>query len=207
MRPIHLTLAFFLMCGSAAFGSVLFSDNFESPSGLLDGNWASNSSGVVLTDPLNAGNHVLGFTSHGSGGDLFSVPIPSSAAPNYFLSFDYYVPGQPGGGFVGVDDPGELWLAGNCNGCFGTPFPLDSLPAGQWNHVQIEFTNTQVGAGTFDLKLEQFSVGTPPSAFFDNIVISDSGFSSVPEPSSVILVSTAMLALAFAARKRITQLI
>jgi hypothetical protein len=202
MKALHSVLGISVMFGSSAFGGLLFSENFESVSGLADGNWASNTSGIVLVDPLNSSNHVLGFTADEGGGDLFSVALASSTAPDYFLSFDYYVPSQPGGGFLGVDDPGELWLAGNCNGCFATPFPLDSLPAGQWNHVQIEFANTEVGVGTFNLKLEQYSVGNPPSAYFDNIVISDTGFSSVPEPATVFLSATALLALVLMARKQ-----
>src|SRR5580700_6163264 len=92
----------------SVFGTVLFSENFESANGLNNGNWASNGSGEIIIDPLNPSNHVLEFTDLGSGGDLFSIPIANTNAPDYYLSFDYYVTSQPGGGFIG-DDPN--WLA------------------------------------------------------------------------------------------------
>jgi hypothetical protein len=188
----------------SVFGTVLFSENFESANGLNNGNWASNGSGEIIIDPLNPSNHVLEFTDLGSGGDLFSIPIANTNAPDYYLSFDYYVTSQPGGGFIG-DDPN--WLAGNCNGCYSTPVSLDSLPAGQWNQVEIEFANPNPGSGTFVLFLEQFAETPVPNGLFDNIVISDSGFSplplpsSAPEPAAFVFMSTGLLALAFAARQ------
>ena len=205
MMSARIVLGLFLLSGSSLFGTVIVSEDFESASGLFDGNWAANASGVVLIDPLNSSNHVLGFTSLDFGGDLFSVQIASSAAPNYFLSFDYYVPSQPGGGFVGVYDTGGVqWLAGNCNGCYPSQTSLDGLPAGQWNHVNIEFANRFPSSGTIYLALEQYTVGTPPSALFDNIVISDSGFASIPEPSSALLMLGGLAALAAARKARRT---
>jgi hypothetical protein len=54
------------------------------------------------------------------------------------------------------------------------------------NLIEIEFT----ASSPFDLKLEQYQ-GSAPNAYFDNIVISDSGFepegSSTPEPASALL--------------------
>jgi hypothetical protein len=189
-----------------AFGTILFIENFESANGLNDGNWNSNTSGEIITDPLNPTNHVLEFTQLGSGGDLFSIQVANTSAPDYFLSFDYYVTSQPGGGFIGID---PNWLAGNCGGCYPTPTSLDPLPAGQWNQVEIEFANPDPGSGTFILFLEQFAENPAPNGLFDNIVISDTGFSplplpsTAPEPSTFVLMSTALLALAIAARKKI----
>jgi hypothetical protein len=65
------------------------------------------------------------------GGDLFSVAITDSATV-FYLSFDYLYINQPfGGGFIGIDAPGELWLAGDCDGWFPTSNAMNGLPAGQ----------------------------------------------------------------------------
>ena len=194
-----------LILSSSAFGSVIFTDNFENGSLITaDTNWASNTNGMVVVDPLNPANHVLEFTNTQGGGDLFSIVLPESAQ-NY-LSFDYmYSSGTWGGGFIGVNDPGETWLGGDCNGCYLTysnamDAVVNGLTANQWHHVQIQFPGFG-GVGSLQLKLEQF-VGPAPNAYFDNIVLSNSGFAApVPEPASATLIF-AGLAAAWFARKR-----
>ena len=96
------------------------------------------------------------------------------------------------------------WLAGNCNGCYPSQTSLDGLPAGQWNHIDIQFANRYPGSGTFYIALEQYTVGTPPSAYFDNIVISDIASSPTPEPSSVLLVLGGLAAIAAARKSRLS---
>lgn len=127
-------------------------------------NWATNTYGTTVGDPLNSSNHVLVFSNNHGGGDLFSVVIPD--ATTYFLEFDYYFDGNVnsfGGGFVGVNAPGETWLLGDCGGCYGTQLPdLSGLTGNQWHHIAVSFTEASVGGGPTSLKLEQF---TGPAGF------------------------------------------
>ena len=166
----------------AGAGGIIFSSNFENgPLVSSDTNWASNTFGLVVPDPLNASNHVLEFTDTHGAGDLFSVPLPA-AASTYYLSFDYLYPDAPyGGAFIGVDFPDEHWLGGDCGGCFPAFSPaMDSgvnhFQPNQWNHVQIQFPQFNA-VSNFALKIEQFT-GAAPNALFDNIVISTSGFTA-----------------------------
>lgn len=177
------------MSATTLSAGVLFSDNFEGAS-LNPGNWASNVNGAPVVDPLNASNQVLHFTNNGSGGDLFSTPIATVAT--YYLSFDYYFSTAAfsfGGGFVGVNAPGETWLLGDCGGCYGTYSSLlNNIPGDVWNHVELSFPLADIGTGPVSLKLEQFQ-GPAGNAYFDNIVVSDDAFAatSTPEPASGIL--------------------
>lgn len=177
----------------------MLSDNFEGP-GLSPATWASNIHGQIVVDPLNASNRVLNFSATQGGGDLFSVEVPN--APTFYLSFDYLFLGTApfGGGFIGVQDPGETWLAGDCNGCYPTPFDvLTGLSADTWHHIQIQYS--PFGPGPTALKLEQF-VGNPGNAYFDNLVLSDSGFGGdVPEPSTVVLLGAGIAAIVLRQRK------
>lgn len=195
-----------MILSSSAFGGIVFQDNFENGTLVTsDTNWIANTNGVVVVDPLNASNHVLAFTNTFGGGDLFSTVVPESSL-NY-LSFDYlYAGGLFGGGFVGVNDPTETWLAGDCNGCYVTfSNAMDSVVQGfapnVWQHIQIQFPSFNSG-GTVQLKLEQFQAAAP-NAYFDNIVLSDTGFATAaPEPGSALLILSGVAAAIFA-RKRL----
>ncbi len=198
IRWAGLTAAFLL--STSAFGGTIFSDGFESGQLVTsDLNWSANTHGLVVQDPLNPANHVLEFTGTQGAGDAFTITLPE--APQNYLSFDYlYLNAPYGGGFIGIDDPGETWLAGDCNNCFPTGNELNGLSPGVWNHIQIQFTGS--GSGSLQLKLEQF-VASAPNAFFDNIVLSDSGFASAtPEPGTALLLLAGLAAAAFA-RKRL----
>jgi hypothetical protein len=197
----------FVLLSLPGFGAVVFQDNFELGALVTtDTNWASNTSGTVVLDPLNPTNHVLEFTANGSGGDLFSAAIPGSS--QMFLSFDYLYLNQPyGGGFIGVDLAGEVWLAGDCNGCYPTfsnamDTVLNGLQAGVWNHIQIQFPDFSGTGASYDLKLEQYQAPAP-NAYFDNIAISTTGFvSAVPEPASTSLVFAGIVTAAWMRRHR-----
>lgn len=188
-----------------AFAGITFFDNFENGALISsDTNWVANTFGLVAPDPLNPANHVLEFTNLHGGGDLFSAAIAGSAQK--FLSFDYlYLNGPYGGGFLGVNDPGETWLLGDCNGCFSTfsdalDTTLHGLAAGQWHHIQVQFPSFSGGA-PYQLKLEQFQTAAP-NAYFDNIVIADDAFASVvPEPGSATLLLAGLIGAAWARRR------
>jgi hypothetical protein len=200
-----LTVLLALGLSPSIFGGVLFQENFEG--GLPGSNWSFNSNGTTVLDPTGGGNLVLDFTTTQGGGDLFSTVIPS--ATTYYLEFDYYYDANVnsfGGGFVGVDSPGETWLLGDCAGCYATPFSeLGGLPGNQWNHVQIAFTQASVGSGPMELKLEQFT-GAAPNAYFDNIRLADDNFAAAaataPEPASGLLAAFGAGMILIARRRR-----
>src|SRR5690348_9552605 len=110
-----------VLFGGSLFASTLLFDDFESRT--LSANWAGNTNGQIVSDPLNSLNHVLNFSNTQGGGDLLSIPIAN--VPVFYLEFDYLFqsPAAYGGGFIGNNDPGETWLAGDCDGCYGTFSP------------------------------------------------------------------------------------
>jgi hypothetical protein len=189
-----------LIPASTMSAGIIFSEDFEG--GSLAANWSSNNNGQIVTDPLNSSNHALSFSNTMGGGDLFSNVFATSST--YYLEFDYLYVTNPagfGGGFVGVNAPGETWLVGDCNGCYPTySNALNGLAADTWYHIQVAFADVVVGPGPIQLKLEQFQ-GTPGSALFDNITVSDTGFGAAgaPEPSSGILFASG-IGLTFLAR-------
>jgi len=166
---------------------------------LADPHWAVLGSGHIVNDPLNQGHGgVLAFNNLGSGGDVFSTVMPGAAI--LFLSFDYLSLGNQGstGGYIGVDQPSELWITGDPG---GGP-PLQGISTGVWHHIDIQFNST---GSPLDLKLEQYAGGSSPpnTAFFDNIGLSDTGFVNfAPEPMSFGLIGIGLAGLGLVRRQR-----
>lgn len=195
----RLSLAFALcaVMGSA-HAAPIFSETFESSTGLLNGNWTTNLHGVIANDPLNAGNHAVAFTAIQGGGDLWSKVL---AGGTYTLSFDVLGTcsnGTPAncGAFIGINDNlGEHWLAGDAT--YSTPHLMQTT--GSWQHVSFTFT----AVGSFRLKMEDFN-GRPGDIYFDNICISDGACSStsVPEPGSLALAGLALAGLGLVRRRK-----
>lgn len=178
----------------------VFSDNFESPavgSGFPsttplsgDAKWATPGSGYILNNfgNINAPNNqtqILGFGALGSGGDVFSIPIPQD--PNYLtynLSTNYATDGDDG--FIGVRAynssdvqlGNDMWIMGGA----GSPGygQLLTLPnSTDWTTTYSEDFTVPDGTAYLIIMVEDFA-GSPssPSAFFDNIVLSRYGTSS-----------------------------
>jgi len=189
---------------SNACAATLFAADFEVDLSGWIGKYGGAHHGVILTDPLNAGNNVLGFTDWNWEGDIFTINTFSNPAGNYTLSFDYLGdPTQGGvpddlGGYIGYSYglPGiHIWLAGTSVG-WGGP---DLLPdTGNWEHLTINFT----ASGPFHLMLEDFkdSYGVRGDVYFDNIVLKDS--SVIPEPSTLLLFGFSLLGAGLFKRKR-----
>jgi hypothetical protein len=208
-RVLLLSVAILYVCvlasclSSEAYGSVLFSDDFES--GISD--WEGKNgthNGIIASDPSVSGNKCLAFTAVTGGGDIYTKSAFLSSDDSYILSFDYYAAdANAGGGYIGFSKDiawnGHGWLTSNNSVLVGS---------GSWDHYSMEFTaggatvvinggapvtieywddwfNPGFAAGTpIHLMLEDFS-GTPGDAFFDNIVLS--GPNAVPEPSALAI--------------------
>lgn len=184
--------AVILLSASVAASQVLFSDDFESGLGQWVGKTSPTShSGQIVSDPLDAGNHVLNFTALGSAGDIFSSEVTIAEDTTYTLVFDYLGdPTQGGvvndlGGTIGFaeDTPGDhRWLAGTrADGGIEEDLLDDD---GLWHTYSIEFNSSDAGCcgygpwstnppsnETIRVMLEDFvgSGGVTQDAYFDNI--------------------------------------
>jgi hypothetical protein len=211
MRHVLLTLAF--GAATSTFGATLFTETFESASGLGDGNWATAGTAVIVANPMvdvnNPSANVVHFGGLGSGGDLFSKFISYSGDPDFIasgqllLSFDFLWTNTSAVSWAGTDHvtctcPGdEQWLWNSAGGAlYGT-----TPPANTWVHVAFRFKPEDSGnVGSIVLKFEQGS-GTAGTSYFDNIRLA-----AVPEPSSLALLSLGISGLAIRLYSRRSKL-
>jgi hypothetical protein len=175
-----------LLAAPGLFAGTLLSEDFQSLSGLSDGNWATQGSAFLALDPQNGANTVLTFANEGFGGDLFSNLLNYLADPGYsgvlFLSFDFLHTGGPLHAYVGTDSQtvplgAEQWLWSDDG---ATPFATP-LTTGVWQHVSFQFVPN---VNPISLKVE----AVPGVDFFDNF-----NLSAAPEPSTL---AAGLLALA-----------
>jgi len=167
----------------------LFADNIES--GNLNqwiGKLGLPHHGQIVTDPLNAANHVLTFTDVNAAGDIFSAsPISVDGVPRHFiLSFDFLalpiggVAPSEYGGFAGIttDPDGVLphyWLAGTYQAAIYVPASVATVLAadGLWHHYDVDFTEVVMANSltTFQIMLEDwYDRGSiPGDVYFDNV--------------------------------------
>ncbi len=188
---------------SQAANVALFSDNFES--GNLS-KWDDPfSQGAVTADPLNPANKVVGFTSRGLAGSIFSKDFVVSPDSVFTLSFDYL--GYRGtrsvagdfGGYIGVAASVAPLLQYYIGGTGVFPTPLNLVDDGQWHSYSYTFTSGITNSLRVVVEDWLGSGGQPRDAFFDNIVLKNS---RVPEPASLALVGLALVAAGATANRR-----
>lgn len=175
--------------GGPAMAASVFSDNFESGLGLWTGKSGGTTSGQIVDDPVNNGNHVLHFTDTVIAGDIFSSQ-PFATNPNqmYCLSFDFLgMPGQgvkDSGGFIGYSEgtPGNhQWLAGTESEYINAGSTVLDDKVG-WKHYNVLF---KPAFSSIRVMLEDFDYagdvagGVARDAYFDNIRVT-----AVPLPAA-----------------------
>jgi hypothetical protein len=187
-----------LIAGSfvnVANAGVIFFDDFED--GILMDNplYASNDSGVIVSDPIE-GDSAFNFSSSDFGADLSSVVLTSTTGTVY-VSFDYLgtCAGLSGGcgGYILFPEAGNGWL-----GTDGAAWGFNLVDDNTWNHYEISYSAT-----TFNFVMQDWGgVGDAIAgdAFFDNIRISDTGFEAsppapIPEPMSLALFALGVFGL------------
>jgi hypothetical protein len=170
---------------STAFADMLFQDDFESDLSAWTGKTGDVHHGVIVDDPLNAGNHVLTFTQKNAYGDIFTTQaFDLVAGQEYIVSFDYLgfdgkTPGHSGG-FAGLssDYPGtHIWYYGTTSTSQANPILIGD---GQWHHYDYTFTAPLKIGDSIHLMFEDF-IGIGGDAYFDNIAF------HAPVPGALLL--------------------
>jgi hypothetical protein len=172
-----LTLLALAAAACPAPGALMFTEDFEAPTGLSDGNWATIGHGQITTPGNGGAGHAVRFTAKGSGGDLWSKYIDGIAGNTpYWLIVDYRQTGA--GGYFGIQeynasssDLGESWIWGD-GWSYSTPAAFNLAGTG-FHHYVYRFT-TKANTRRIKIKLEDFS-GNPSAlglVLFDNIQVS-----------------------------------
>ncbi len=184
-----LVLVGFFSAGAVA--NPVFIEDFETDLSQWTGKNGGAHNGIIVADPLNAGNNVLSFSATASSGDIFTIAaFDLVAGQSYTISFDYLgMPSQiPGdsGGFAGLSQayPGtHLWYYGTSATSGAAPVLIDD---GQWHTYTYEFTAPTSIGSSIHLMFEDFSyyggASVAGDAFFDNIQIT-----TVPVPGALLL--------------------
>ena len=170
--------------------AIVFYEDFESGLSSWVGKSGGPHNGAAVADPLQA-DTALNFTALNSAGDIFTFTNALFPSGTYTLNFDYLGLCTTGdcGGFIGFS-LGLPWL----HTCLGGTTSLygysDLLPDTlKWEPVTITFYSP----ASFHLMIEDWvgSGGIAGDAYFDNISLS-----AVPEPSTFILIGSAMAGFA-----------
>ncbi len=199
-----------LLTASCSLGGTVFSENFENPAGLFDGNWGNLGSAVIVANPsVDANNpsaNVVMFTSDGSGGDLFSSFFPEGTWLTFSFDFFQTAATPITYAYAGTDHQNlgpcgnsfcdEEWLWNQSGGAiFGT-----TPPPNTWVHVSFSFPplddNNPFDAGNAGQIVVKFE-GSGGQVFFDNIQLN-----AVPEPAAGVTMGAGLLAAIACFRRR-----
>lgn len=206
-----LALLCFAPFGITANAAMQFSDDFENDLA----QWTARDdrashNGIIVDDPLRAGNSVLSFSATQIGGDVFTASaIELVEGQTYVLSFEYLGLANDGsvagdlGGFVGIAESTmqgsrHAWVMGTAAVSSADPALVDD---GQWAVYSYQFVapatfvNNGGGTGnTIHLMFEDLglpgSPGVAGDVYFDNIELR-----AVPLPAAGWLFIAGLLSL------------
>lgn len=165
----------------------LFTEDFQTYLSRWIGRNGGAHNGLVVEDPLRAGNQVLTFTSRNQAGDIYTIELFDLVpGERYRITFEYLdlpvagsVPDNLGG-FAGLceDLPGRhLWYYGTSSSSGANPALIDN---GKWRTYvydfvpPVSFTHFGARAGSkVHMMFEDFSGsgGVVGDVYFDNIRI------------------------------------
>jgi hypothetical protein len=201
MNYIKSTLTSIALIASSfvnvANAGVIFFDDFEDGNLMNNPLYASNASGVIVSDTLE-GDNALSFLPSPPDSYLESITMTSTTG-NVFLSFDYLgtCDGLTNGcgGYMKLNESGNGWIG---TSGIGNNWGFNLIDDNTWNHYEVSYAATTF---TFILQ-DYFSVGDgiAGDAFFDNIRFSDTGFETpppapIPEPMSLALFALGVFGL------------
>ncbi|MGF1681563.1 PEP-CTERM sorting domain-containing protein [Photobacterium minamisatsumaniensis] len=182
---------------STVQATVFLNEDFEG--GLVTGGssgWTGNSSGQVVTDPLQ-GDNAVNFTRTAGGNDLYT-DIFTSGTGKFFVSFDYLgtCGGSSCGGYVHFSPIG--WIGTQIH--HNVHWPRELIDDNQWHTHSFEITSN-----TLRVKFQDWNGAGPNAedAYFDNIIISDIEHTAyVPEPSALAFLWLGLSSIGFTIRRR-----
>ncbi len=205
LRGLAVLLACLFPFAGVANAAIAFSDDFEDDLSQWTGKDGGAHDGILVDDPLRAGNRVLSFSASNIGGDIFSEsPLDLVAGTTYVLSFEYLGLATQGsvegdlGGFIGLSEG----LPGRHRWIFGTEVVSNADDAliddGQWRLYSYTFVAPLAmlngGGVSSDLRvmLEDFagSLGVAGDVYFDNIELR-----AVPLPAAAWMFIGGLLTL------------
>ena len=211
----------------AIAATILFQDNFDNVAGSSGGTAASptigtwTGGGVIAVDsgtdagfpPVSSPNHA---TMNAPGGGTITFAAAANNTDILRAEFDYWPDGVAVGEGTGIDFPDTfLQFRGDGQIYMDGPFAAFTLPTNNWSHITLDYdpvaaslkltagANTQTIPATGGAALAGIGYYTFGGGFgrFDNVQVTL--LNVVPEPSSLGLLTSAMLGLAgYARRKR-----
>ena len=187
LRRLFSIVVLLLTCTHLSAATTLFEEDFEASLSRWSGQGYGAHNGMIVDDPLQAGNSVLSFSGLRKGGDVFHTSgIELVPGNTYQVSVDYLGKEIPVsvtddfGGFFGLSDivdytpTNKAWLFGTREGYAVLRNHL--IDDGQWHTYTYTFQWQQSEIDAADnrihITMEDWASagGSYGDVFFDNII-------------------------------------